>query len=122
PFVYQWQYLNGSTWENVTGGSPAGAVYTGAASSTLDVSGITNSGGYQYRCQVSNYSNANNVTSAPATLTVNALPAKPTILTSGSTTFCEGGSVTLTSSTGATYLWSNGATTQSINVITSGSY
>ncbi len=122
PFVYQWQYLNGSTWENVTGGSPAGAVYTGAATSTLGVSGITSSGNYQYRSQVSNCSGANNVNSDPATLTVNSLPAKPTIIASGSTTFCAGGSVTLTSSAGTTYLWSNGATTQSINVTTSGSY
>ena len=53
---------------------------------------------------------------------VNALPATPTITASGPTTFCPGGSVTLTSSSGATYLWSNGATTPSINVTTSGSY
>ncbi len=49
-------------------------------------------------------------------------PAQPTISASGPTTFCEGGSVTLTSSPGATYLWSNGATTQSIVVNASGSY
>ncbi|HEX6642495.1 MAG TPA: hypothetical protein VF215_15360, partial [Thermoanaerobaculia bacterium] len=40
----------------------------------------------------------------------------PTITASGPTTFCEGGSVTLTSSPGTSYLWSNGATTQSITV------
>ncbi len=122
PFVYQWQYFNGSTWENAAGGSPAGAVYAGAATATLGVSGITSAGFYQYRCQISNCSSANIVTSDPATLTVNVLPAKPSIITSGSTTFCVGGSVSLTSSAGSTYLWSNGATTQSINVTTSGSY
>ena len=50
------------------------------------------------------------------------LPA-PTI--SGSTTFCTGGSTTLTSSsagTGGSYLWSNGATTASIPVSTAGTY
>ena len=104
------------------GGSPAGAVYDGAATSTLGVSGITSSGSYQYRCQISNCSSANNVISAPATLTVDALPAKPSITTSGPTTFCAGGNVTLSSSAGTTWLWSNGATTQSINVTTSGSY
>jgi hypothetical protein len=45
-----------------------------------------------------------------------------TITPSGSTTFCEGGSVTLTASAGASYLWSNGATTQSIVATTAGSY
>ena len=48
--------------------------------------------------------------------------ATPTITAGGPTTFCAGGSVTLTSSAGTTYLWSNGATTQSINVTSSGSY
>ena len=45
------------------------------------------------------------------TVTVNALPATPTITAGGPTTFCAGGSVTLTSSAGTSYLWSNGATT-----------
>ncbi len=41
----------------------------------------------------------------------------------GPTTFCQGGSVTLTATaSGATYLWSNGATTSSINATISGSY
>jgi gliding motility-associated-like protein len=47
----------------------------------------------------------------------------PTITASGNTTFCQGGSVTLTSSTAQSYTWSNtGATTQSITVNTSGVY
>ena len=46
----------------------------------------------------------------------------PTISTSGSTAFCAGGSVTLTASAGSSYLWSNGATTQSITVSAAGSY
>ena len=48
--------------------------------------------------------------------------ATPTITAGGPTTFCAGGSVNLTSSAGTTYLWSNGATTQSINVTKAGSY
>lgn len=48
--------------------------------------------------------------------------ASPTITASGSTTLCEGGVVTLTSSSAATYLWSTGATTQSIAVSGDGSY
>ncbi len=59
---------------------------------------------------------------ATYTLTVNALPATPTISAGGPLSFCTGGSVTFTSSAGPVYLWSNGATTQSINVTTAGSY
>lgn len=46
------------------------------------------------------------------------------VTTSGPTSFCSGGSVILTanSGNGLTYLWSNGATTQSITATTSGSY
>jgi hypothetical protein len=54
-------------------------------------------------------------TSSATTVTVNANP--PASITAGSaTTFCQGGSVTLTANSGTAYLWSNGATTQSINV------
>ncbi|MFZ4400682.1 MAG: LamG-like jellyroll fold domain-containing protein [Bacteroidales bacterium] len=47
---------------------------------------------------------------------------QPTIASSGSLTFCQGDSVTLTSSVAGTYQWSNGATTQSITVGSSGNY
>jgi hypothetical protein len=40
----------------------------------------------------------------------------------GATTFCQGGSVTLTSSSPSGNIWSNGATSQSISVNTAGSY
>jgi len=59
--------------------------------------------------------------SATATVTVNPLP-QATITANGSTTFCSGGSVTLTASSGSSYLWSNGATTASINVTQAGDY
>ncbi|MBE0639477.1 MAG: hypothetical protein IH598_13250, partial [Bacteroidales bacterium] len=52
----------------------------------------------------------------------NALPAVPVITASGATTFCDGGSVTLTSNSATGNLWSNGATTQSILVNLAGSY
>lgn len=44
------------------------------------------------------------------------------ITPSGATTFCQGGSVTLTSNRGDSYVWSNNETTQSITVTTSGTY
>lgn len=46
----------------------------------------------------------------------------PTISLSGDTQFCEGGSVEISSSPSNTYQWSNGETTQSIMVTTSGTY
>ncbi|HEX7149953.1 MAG TPA: hypothetical protein VF618_00585, partial [Thermoanaerobaculia bacterium] len=77
--------------------------------------------------QAGNYSvtitdaNGCSATSAATSVTVHALPAA-TIAASGATTFCQGESVTLTASAGTNWLWSNGATTQAINVTTAGSY
>ncbi len=61
--------------------------------------------------------------SAPVTVTITS-SAAPIIQAAGPTTFCSGGSVVLTTPAivGATYEWSNGATTRSITVKTSGSY
>src|ERR1035437_8059572 len=44
------------------------------------------------------------------------------ITASGSTTFCSGGSVSLTAVSGSSWLWSTGATTQGITATTSGTY
>ncbi|MFL5731537.1 MAG: hypothetical protein ACJ75J_18755, partial [Cytophagaceae bacterium] len=59
--------------------------------------------------------------SAPVTTIVNALPV-PTITAGAATTFCAGGSVSLTSSAGSSYLWSNGAVTASISANIAGAY
>jgi len=49
--------------------------------------------------------------------------ATATISANGNTTFCQGGTVTLTASSGTSYLWSpGGQTTQSITASTSGTY
>ncbi|MES2587755.1 MAG: M43 family zinc metalloprotease [Bacteroidota bacterium] len=58
-------------------------------------------------------------TSSNTVVNVTPLPAVPTITASGSTTFCDGGSVTLTSSSAVDNVWSTGETTQSITVINS---
>ena len=67
--------------------------------------------------------NANGCSSSSNTINVvvNPLPVV-TITAGGPTTFCAGGSVTLTSTGATSYLWSNGATTASITVNASGSY
>jgi hypothetical protein len=46
----------------------------------------------------------------------------PTITPSGPLVFCQGGSVTLTSSSATTYSWNTGSTSQSISVSSSGNY
>lgn len=60
--------------------------------------------------------------SRPMTIAVSAAAVVPVITASGPTSFCSGGSVMLTSSPASSYLWSNGSTTQSIVVTTSGNY
>ncbi|HQP01639.1 MAG TPA: T9SS type A sorting domain-containing protein, partial [Bacteroidia bacterium] len=58
-----------------------------------------------------------------STVNVNVLPAPAaTITANGSTTICQGSSVTLTSSNGANYLWSNGSISNSITATTAGNY
>lgn len=49
-------------------------------------------------------------------------PFTPAITISGNTTFCDGDSVMLTSSSTTGNLWNNGQTTQSITVFSSGNY
>ena len=62
-------------------------------------------------------------TSTSTVVTVGAGSATtPTISASGSTSFCQGGSVQLTASTGTSYLWSNGATTKTITATLNGNY
>ena len=72
-----------------------------------------------YTVQVS--SNGCSATSSAIPVVVNALPTA-SINAAGPTSFCQGGTVTLTAAPASAYLWSNGATTSSITVNTSGSY
>ena len=60
-------------------------------------------------------------TSAATTVSVNALPVA-TITATGSTVLCAGDQVTLSAPSGMSYLWSNGATTQTITVLQAGNY
>jgi hypothetical protein len=60
-------------------------------------------------------------TSAAVVVNVNALPAAA-ITANGATNFCQGNNVILTASAGSSWLWSNGATTQSITVTNGGNY
>jgi hypothetical protein len=107
-YTYQWR--NGTT----TIAGATSSTYTATSSGLYSVV-ITNSG-----CSS---------TSAAITVTVTSLPAA-TITAGGATSFCTGGSVTLSASTGTgyTYQWRNngtaisGATSSSYTASASGSY
>ena len=67
----------------------------------------------------------NSCVSLPASTTVSSLPLPTVSITNGSTaSFCENKTVTLSAlpSSGATVLWSNGASTNDITVNTAGTY
>ena len=97
-----------------------------ATGSTLNPVGVSNSGltntntagitPYYVSC-----STATGACRTQANFEIKALPTA-TISAGSATTFCQGGNVVLTASAGTSYLWSNGATTSSITVSTSGSY
>ncbi|HEY1018145.1 MAG TPA: gliding motility-associated C-terminal domain-containing protein [Sediminibacterium sp.] len=94
----------------------AGAGYLWSTGATTQTISVTSSGTPSVRVTGANGCNA---TSAPVTVTVNPLPLA-TITSLGPTTFCAGGSVNLTASAGAIYLWSTGATSRTISMNTSG--
>ena len=81
---------------------------------------VNSSGSYT----VTATSNGCSTTSLPTVVTVNTPPTTPVINTSGSTTFCQGGSVTMsiTPANNTSYTWSTNATTNSISVTSAGTY
>jgi photosystem II stability/assembly factor-like uncharacterized protein len=64
----------------------------------------------QYAVKVTNSTGCDSI-SLPTTVTVNAIPATPTISAGGAIAFCAGASVTLTSNATTGNQWYNGATT-----------
>jgi hypothetical protein len=61
-------------------------------------------------------------TSAPLQVTVVPNPPAPQISASGSSVFCDGDSVILTSSAATAYTWSNGSSNASVTITQGGSY
>jgi hypothetical protein len=104
---------------SVTLTASSGSSYLWSTGATTQSISASTSGSYSVT--VANASGCS-ATSTPTTVTVNANPAVPVITADGPTTFCAGGSVTLTAPASPAYLWSNGATTQSIIASTSGNY
>ena len=103
---------------NVTLTASAGTSYLWSNGATTQAITVNQSGNYSVSVFQAGGCAA---VSSPVNVTVSPLPTA-TITASGPTSFCQGGSVTLTATAGSAYLWSNGATTQSINVTSAGNY
>lgn len=93
----------------------------GTYTTTAPVPSTASAGTYTYYVSQANAGNDESMRAA-ITVVVNALPATPVITASGSTTFCTGGSVDLTSSATAGNVWSNNLTTSTITVSTTGNF
>ena len=103
--------------ESVNLTASSGSSYTWSNGATTQSISVNASGSYSVTVVNANGCSAN----ASQSVTVNDLPTV-SISADGATAFCAGGSVNLTASSGSSYTWSNGATTQSISVNASGSY
>ncbi|OQP45001.1 hypothetical protein A4H97_33095 [Niastella yeongjuensis] len=110
--TYKWQYNGGDIND--------GSLYSGTTTNALGVANVNGLGTGLFQCVVTG--TCGTETSTAALLTVNPLPAKPVITPGSTTTFCNGGSVILTSSALAGNAWSNGNTGQSLPVTASGAF
>ena len=107
--------LNASTGANYTyEWYNNGQLINGATSSVYQA---TTSGNYTVKV----IDGACNATSTATTVSVNQYPSSD-VSVSGPTTFCEGGSVTLTALGNGTFKWNNGVTSKSIIINKSGIY
>jgi len=100
--------------------APSSTSYKWSNGTTTQNATINSAG--NYTLQVIDINGCTSANSLPVSITVNSLPAIPTISASGSTSICQGSSVLLSAPTGYTYLWSNGLTTQNISAIIAGNY
>jgi hypothetical protein len=107
-------FCEGSSVNLVASGGASYAWNNGSTATTL-----TATTGGVYTVTVTNAGGCTDTETL--TVTVNEVPSD-FIVTSGSTTFCQGGEVSLTAQAGNSYVWSNNATTQSIAVTTAGTY
>ena len=102
----------------LTSSAASGNVWsTGATTQSITVSASGT-----YTVNTSNAASCTSANSNAVTVTVNPLPAAPTVTPSGPTSFCAGSSVVLSSNVSSGNLWSTGETTQSITVSSSGTY
>ena len=120
PIPYATTSVSGATafcqGNTVTISAPAAPSYAWSNGETTQSISVSTSGSYYVEI-----SNGLCSSTSPTTL-VTVYNAPVATITSSGSAICQGGSVTLTASSAPSYLWSNGATTQSINVSNAGSY
>ncbi|MCP9752723.1 hypothetical protein, partial [Ferruginibacter sp. HRS2-29] len=113
-------FCQGESVTLIAGNITPGHIYSWSNGASSQSISVNTTGNYTVRDSIPN--GCVSVPSAPINVIVKPVPAPPQITTSGSTIFCEGSSVTLSAGTADQYIWSTGATTQSITVNSSGSY
>jgi gliding motility-associated-like protein len=96
--------------------SSSGSSYLWNSGQTTQSISVNNTG---TRTVTMTDANGCSATSPVTSVTVNPLPTV-SIIAGGPLTFCSGGSVTLNSSAGSSYVWNSGETTQSISVNSTG--
>ncbi len=102
---------------NVTLNANAGQSYLWSNGSTSSSINVSSPGSYSVQV-----TNTDNCTAASTAINVTSLLAVASITPSGSTLLCPGNNVNLNASSGSAWLWSNGATTQTISVNQAGNY
>ena len=108
------------TGQDVVLTAPASNGYLWSNGATTQSITVTAAG--TFSVQVTDANGCMSASSAPVAVNVSPAPPAPSVSASGPTTFCPGGSIVLTASNADGWLWSNGATTQSITVSADGSY
>ncbi|MFN8345657.1 MAG: sialate O-acetylesterase [Spirosomataceae bacterium] len=76
----------------------------------------------RYSARTSDANQCQSPSSNIISVTVNPLPPKPVITAQGSTAFCQGGNVTLSTNYTSGLSWSNFQTSQTIKAVTGGEY
>ncbi|HEX5002502.1 MAG TPA: T9SS type A sorting domain-containing protein [Bacteroidia bacterium] len=109
--------INSGSSTTLTASSGSSYLWSPGGQTTSSIN-VNSAGSYTVR--VTNGSGCS-ATSSAVNVTINGT-STPTITAGGPTSFCQGGSVTLTASAGASYYWSNGLTTQSITATVAGGY
>lgn len=106
----------------------AGNALTGANAATFNIGSALLSDAGSYDVIVTESGSNLSTTSNAVTVTIQALPATPTISVTGSSSICIGGNVTLTASPASSYTWYknnvviSGANSQTYAATTSGTY
>ncbi|HRE73842.1 MAG TPA: lectin-like protein [Flavobacteriales bacterium] len=112
----------GVNYQAFFGGNPVSAIVPGGGDILLSVNTSTLSTGNNTITIVASQAGCGNVNlTNTATVQIYAAPSA-TISASGSTDICIGQSVTLTASTGTSYLWNNGSVSNAITVSVAGNY